>query len=506
MVAGLPLRSGGEIPTLEAYVKSGGETKSYPYFVEYVKNIREQGMRKPISLEDRTQGKLDLQPKQEMRPAPDIGLEMKQQKLPFDAPLPTPSQPPPLLAIGGSGERGQAMPASAEAISKMASQKAAGETHWRVNPSTNEAIPLTDIGRADYNPPKGTATIIQRLDGSLEVISNKSSFANEGLINRSKSILSALWKERGGPKENWAPAETRDRILSLFKPDPPVLQPKLITNVVKNLPAPARKTQTFEQFKQEMLTTTPEGELRRTYFPMKEIDTVLTPLQPGYKRQSPVRRWVFSRVLDSRQKAENLANTLMYGTEFKGFHNIRTIPRIEHTLKGGITRIERLLKTNPNQVEKIHIAMQKFEGIKNPTIEDLKGLGLNQMEAETGVAINKMLTQDTYNALVENGIKLENKPGYLPHIFAGPWKAWAKNVKTGEEVVIPLKRKWSRLPEYVKGSDWEVNVIKSDMKTPLGDLDFNVILQGIDSDAARSLLETAITKKQQARGFKGHTF
>lgn len=83
--------------------------------------------------------------------------------------------------VNASGESA----ASAEAISRLASQNVQGLQMYKVDPRTNTFIPLRTAERVDQRAGKGEAIIQRDASGKITVIDNQSDFNNEALINRS---------------------------------------------------------------------------------------------------------------------------------------------------------------------------------------------------------------------------------------------------------------------------------------------------------------------------------
>ena len=88
-------------------------------------------------------------------------------------------------APNGSGES----PASAESISRLSSQNAAGIEQYMINPDSGKVTPLRTVDRVDQRAPAGSAKVERSADGKFTVIDNNSGFTNEGLLAKSQKLV-----------------------------------------------------------------------------------------------------------------------------------------------------------------------------------------------------------------------------------------------------------------------------------------------------------------------------
>lgn len=552
---GLNYEGGIDYPLLgeREFLEAGGTKDAY----EYYKKQQELPFDRPLVPELSTEVPKELDPNARNVERPFVpkeepmGLVPEQRPLdftqerqepprsPFDTPptdhIEYPSVREEVARIednrGGPKEvSGPESAASAEAINRHLENERLGNRFAKIEMTSGKVTPLQGVDVADTRPQKGEAIVKISKEGGVEVVENKSAYTDENVPHRAKqhikifdetpeivervpgvldlsgtrrrstdvrkpSPLGGVGKKQGGAIAS--PSEIAKAVKELFTKEKKAVRPELIGRLRENIPATMRKDQSMISLEEELLIKTEDNKIYRTQDDMIPSETALSPFQPGAHRNHPIRRWVYGKILKLNQEKLNIETEWFYGPESKGFHKFRKIPLIEHTDKGGLTEFERLVKLNPESADRIVSNLEKYNGIKDPSRIDLENDGLSPQEVKVSLAIRTMLDK------IQVATGVTKRPGYLPHMWEGDYRAWVIDKRTGEKFVFGIDNKhFSKLP--INKEHYDVVYTKVDHANPLRDADFEVLFKVIDKVQLQDALSTRLKDLISKQGFKSH--
>ena len=501
--------------TPEEFVQSGGHPDAYPHYqqmqLEFNKPVAPDY---PILSKENTTSEAGQGQYPQLRYNGPETIEMQQKPLDFTQEQPKPVDPwsgpheevnyseTPLpdetpLNINGSHENGMPNDISMENVGRTQGIIDSGDKYYRYNPDTGDVTPILPQNVADAKVYDNQAIVKVKADGTKETIQNNSNWKDPGLHARmdfSLRNLNPLGHPEGGAVIS--PRQIKEAITKLFDKDE---VPKDTPEVTKlpNKGAMERKDQTVSELESEMVRALPDGTLERTYKDTNPYSAIGKPFQPGVHKTHPIERWMYGKIVKLNQLRTNLANDWLYGPKMVGFHPWRMVATIENTLKGGITDLERLHKLDPVRVDKLREYMETLNGVREPSKNDFVSNGFSEREANAAMSLRGMFA----NQAKATGSPV--RPGFLPHMWEGPYRVWLTDKRTGEGFVFGTKN-ISFLNKRFDSSKYDITHSKVDQYNPLAESDIAGLFKIIDRAGLRDAFAGRLKDALSERGFALH--